>query len=77
MARLSVESSEGSASESLNVIEVVAALVALHGQLTRPPLLYLGAGRGLVVDRVYLAHDGLDAGATWCKTRTKSKGFRS
>lgn len=75
LARQSAESSK--ASESLNVVEVIAALVALHGQLTRPPLLYLGAGGGLVVDRVNLAHDGLDAGATWHTTSAKVKRIRS
>lgn len=73
MGQQSVGSSEGSASESLNVVEVVAALVALHRQLTRPPLLHLGAGGGLVVDWVHLAHDGLDTGATWHNNTHKSQ----
>lgn len=77
LAQQSLESSKGSASGSLNVVEVVAALVALHGQLTRPPLLHLGAGGGLVIDGVHLAHDGLDAGAAWHTTRAKSGAFRA
>lgn len=75
LAQQSMESSEGSASESLDVVEVVTALVALHGQLTRPPFLHLGAGGGLVVNGVHLAHDGLDTGATWQMTRAKSRPF--
>lgn len=54
----------GSASDSLLVGEVVVALVALHGQLTRPPLLHLGPRRSLIVDGVHLAHNGLDTRAT-------------
>lgn len=53
---------------SLNVDEVVAALVALHSQLTGPPLLHLRAGRSLSVDRVHLTHNGLDTRATWHNT---------
>ena len=52
------------APHSLNVDEVVAALVALHGQLAGPPLLHLRPRGRLVVDRVHLAHYGLDARAT-------------
>lgn len=55
---------ECAAASSLNVDEVVAALVALHSQLTGPPLLHLGPRRSLVVDGVHLAHYGLDACAT-------------
>ena len=52
-----------SESQVLNVDEVIAALVAFHRQLTCPPFLDLRPRRGLVVGRVHLTHDGLDAGA--------------
>lgn len=51
-------------SSSLHVDEVVATLVALHRQLTDPPLLHLRPGGRFVVGRVHLAHNGLDARAT-------------
>lgn len=56
---------DGNGCSSLNVNEVVATLVALHGQLPGPPLLHLWPWWGLVIDRIHFENGGLDAGAAW------------